>query len=158
MNINRDACDRLNKIKWFSSIGERYAMPNVKLAASSDAANEYLSSSEWENVTLEESNNISGYLSAKHSIIFQEWNKLAKEAKEFLKYELIKSIPQLNCFDNKLLLQCLEWDVVHYLIEDTYKDKLKKPLFFNSLMIIYESGHIPCGWDGEWPEGNLVIY
>ena len=158
MNVNRNACDGLNKIEWFSSLGEQYALPNVKLAVSLNDAHEYLSSPEWENVTLEESNNISEYLSVKHSMISQEWNKLAKEAKVFLKNELINKIPQLDCFDNKLLLQCVEWDVVHYLIEDAYKDKLKKPLFFNSLMSVYESGHIPCGWDGEWPEGTLVIY
>lgn len=158
MNINRNVCDRLNNINWFSRLGERYSVPNVKLAVSLDEANDCLSSPEWENVTLEESNNISGYLSAKHQIIFQEWNELAKEAKDFLRNELVRKIPHLDGFDNKLLLQCLEWDVVHYLIEDAYKDNLKKPLFFASLIAVYESGHLPCGWDGEWPEGNLVIY
>lgn len=158
MNISHHACNRLRNIDWFSSVGEQCVMPNVKLAGTLREANEYLNSPEWESVTLEESNNISGYLAVKHTIIFQEWNKLVKEAKAFLKNELMKHSFDLSGFDNKLLLQCIEWDVVHYLVEDAYKEKLKNSLFFDRLITVYESGHIPCGWDGEWPKGNLVIY
>ncbi|MBE5216006.1 hypothetical protein IG611_19970 [Pectobacterium sp. A535-S3-A17] len=158
MKISNDAVDRLLKIDWFANVGNQCFIHNVKVAVSLNEANLSLSSPDWENVTLEESNEISGYLAVKHTVIYQEWNDLAKEAKSFLKGELLKKIPHLNGFDNVLLLQCIEWDVVSYLIEDAYKDKIKKPLFFDSLIHIYESGHIPCGWDGVWPNGKLVVY
>ncbi|MCL6366102.1 hypothetical protein [Pectobacterium versatile] len=158
MKISNDAVDRLLKIDWFANVGNQCFIPNVKVAASLNDANFSLSSPDWENVTLEESNEISGYLAVKHTVIFQDWNDLAQEAKSFLKDKLLKQIPHLNGFDNVLLLQCIEWDVVSYLIEDAYKDKIKKPLFFDSLIHIYESGHIPCGWDGVWPNGKLVVY
>ncbi|UVO07424.1 hypothetical protein LW347_16280 [Pectobacterium polonicum] len=158
MKISNDAVDRLLKVDWFANVGNQCSIPNIKVAVSLNEANLSLSSLDWENVTLEESNKISGYLAVKHTVIFQEWNNLAKEAKCFLKDKLLKIIPQLNDFDNILLLQCIEWDVVSYLIEDAYKDKIKKPLFFDSLIHIYESGHIPCGWDGVWPNGKLVVY
>ncbi|MDV7003174.1 hypothetical protein [Dickeya solani] len=158
MKISNDAVDRLLKIDWFANVGNQCLIPNVKAAASLNDAGFSLSSPDWENVTLEESNEISGYLAVKHTVIFQEWNDLAQEAKSFLKDKLLKQIPHLNGFDNVLLLQCIEWDVVSYLIEDAYKDKIKKPLFFDSLIRIYESGHIPCGWDGVWPNGKLVVY
>lgn len=41
-------------------------------------AETYLGGPEWENVTLEDSNKISGYLSVKYTVIFQDWNKLIK--------------------------------------------------------------------------------
>ncbi|KML65704.1 hypothetical protein [Pectobacterium peruviense] len=158
MKISNDAVDRLLKIDWFANVGNQCLIPNVKVAASLNEANFSLSSPDWENVTLEESNEISGYLAVKYTVIFQYWNDLAQEAKSFLKGKLLKQIPHLNGFDNVLLLQCIEWDVVSYLIEGAYKDKIKKPLFFDSLIHIYESGHIPCGWDGVWPNGKLVVY
>lgn len=69
-----------------------------------------------------------------------------------------RSLPyHLSGFDNMLLHQCIEWDVIHYLIEGFYSEKLKVPLFFNKLISIYESGHILCGWMGHWPKGQLVI-
>ncbi|KHT10605.1 hypothetical protein [Pectobacterium carotovorum] len=158
MNLDNHALNKLLGIKWFSRVGEPLLISNITVANSLNEAGVYLSSPDWENVTLEESNEISGYLAVKHTTIFQEWNQLAKDAKVFGKDELLKKIPHLDGFDNVLLLQCIEWDVIHYLIEDAYKDKIKKPLFFDSLIHIYESGHMPCGWDGVWPNGKLVVY
>jgi hypothetical protein len=30
--------------------------------------------------------------------------------------------------------------------------------FFEEILTIYRSGGWPCGWDGDWPEGNLLTY
>lgn len=158
MKLDDHALNKLLGIKWFSSIGKPCHISDINVANSSNEAGIYLSNPDWENVTLEESNKISGYLAVRYADLFQEWNKLAKEAKAFWNDELLKNIPNLDGFDNVLLLQCIEWDVIHYLIEDAYKGKLKKSLFFDSLICIYESGHIPCGWDGVRPNGNLVVY
>ncbi|WP_409310354.1 hypothetical protein [Pectobacterium sp. B1J-3] len=158
MKISFHAVNRLIKINWFSHVGDQFFVPNVKVANSFGEAMLFLSSPDWENVTLEESNDMSGYLSIKYPSALQEWNSLAIDAKTFWRDELSKRIPDLDGFDNVLLLQCIEWDIIHYLIEDAYKDKIKKSLFFDSLICIYESGHIPCGWDGNWPNGNLVVY
>ncbi|MCG8710950.1 hypothetical protein JHU04_004269, partial [Brenneria sp. 4F2] len=89
MKISNDAIDRLLKIDWFSNVGNQCFILNVKVAVSVNEANLSLSSPDWENVTLEESNEISGYLAVKHTVIYQEWNDLAKEAKSFLKGELL---------------------------------------------------------------------
>ena len=63
-----------------------------------------------------------------------------------------------DLISNEMVINNIKCDFVNYLLEDAYKDKLKFNLFFDELVNVYESGHIPCGWDGEWPEGNLVIY
>jgi hypothetical protein len=121
-------------------------------------AETFLGGPEWENVTLEGANKILSYLSVKHTVIFQDWNKLIKESKDFFEKELLAIIPHLNGFDNTLLHQCLEWDIIHYLVEDSYKENLKEPFFFEELISIYESGHIPCGWTGKWPNGQMIVY
>ncbi|WP_054179701.1 hypothetical protein [Trabulsiella odontotermitis] len=158
MRLSQSVIERLLKIKWFSAVGKETSMPNVMLAMSLDEAQDFLADPQWENVTLEEANAISGYLATKHVTILQEWNDVAKEAKVYFDNDISPKIPQLNDFDNLLLRQCVEWDVMHYLIEDFYSKKLTSPLFFNRLLSIYESGHIPCGWQGNWPKGQLVVY
>jgi hypothetical protein len=30
--------------------------------------------------------------------------------------------------------------------------------FFLELLGVYEAGHFPCGWRGEWPLGSLVVF
>ncbi|CAM3682334.1 MULTISPECIES: hypothetical protein [Yersinia] len=158
MKISKLATERLLNINWLSDIGNKISVSDVILAMSLNEAGNYLSDPEWENVTLEESNEISGYLATKYTAIFQDWNDVAKEAKLFFTNDIKPKIPNLNDFDNTLLHQYIEWDVIHYLIEDFYSEKLKTPLFFNKLVSIYESGHIPCGWVGSWPKGQLVVY
>ncbi|WP_261643484.1 hypothetical protein [Erwinia mallotivora] len=83
---------------------------------------------------------------------------MIKTAKVFFKNNILKLIPDLDGFDNILMKQCIEWDIVHYLVEDAYKDKLKSDLLFFELLYFYESGYIPCGWNGEWPSGQLIVF
>ena len=158
MKIQQSSKNRLLNINWFSNIGNRFSDTGYSLANSLRQAETYLASPEWENVTLEESNKISGYLSVDHTVIFQDWNMLIKESKTFFENELLATIPHLSSFDNTLLYQCLEWDIIHYLVEDVYKKYLRGPFFFGQLISIYESGHIPCGWSGEWPKGKVIVY
>lgn len=51
-------------------------------------------------------------------------------------------------FNNRLATQCVVGDVVHYLIEDAYREKPKKSLFFETLVAVSEKRPIPCGWNG----------
>ena len=43
-------------------------------------------------------------------------------------------------------------------MEDTYKKCKKRPVFFLHLLEIYESGNLPCGWEGKWPDGKLIVF
>ncbi|MGG4610742.1 hypothetical protein [Providencia sp. Me31A] len=158
MSILSEKKNRLLNIKWFANIGQPLKEDNVISELSLDKANILLASPEWESVTLEESNKISSYLTIKHNSIFQEWNIVAKEAKKFFDENLKGRIPAIRGFDNILLIQCLQWDLAHYLIESYYSSVLKKSLFFEQLIVIYELGHIPCGWEGNWPSGKIIVY
>lgn len=35
--------------------------------------------------------------------------------------------------------------------------KIERAIFFEALISIYESGYIPCGWAGKWPD-DCVLY
>jgi hypothetical protein len=159
MKLSNNAKERILSIHWLDNAGSIFQIPGVVSAKSVAEASECLSGLEWENTTLEASNSISKYLDINYSKEFQLWNDLAIEAKNFFeKEEISKRINFIQGFDSTILLQCIRWDVGHYLIEDAYKLKLKGRLFFENLITIYEKGHIPCGWMGEWPKGNLIVY
>lgn len=97
-------------------------------------------------------------MAKKHSVVYQEWNTLADDARDFVENIITPSVPQINDIDMELLFTNMKWDLVNYLMEDAYKIKLRVPLFFSSIVSIYELGHIPCGWVGSWPKGQLVVY
>ena len=33
-----------------------------------------------------------------------------------------------------------------------------RPRFYNRLYAIYRAGGYPCGWEGRYPEGRMVVY
>ncbi|WP_145522062.1 hypothetical protein [Yersinia aldovae] len=157
MNISNEAKERLKTISWFSQVGNSLSNTDVILLNSKGFL-QSIESIEWENTTLEARNEITGFLAKKYSVIYQEWNSLADDARNFVENIIIPSVPQINSIDMDLLFTNMKWELVNYLMEDAYKNKLRMPLFFSSLVSIYELGHIPCGWVGNWPKGQLVIY
>lgn len=62
--------------------------------------------------------------------------------------------------------QCLSvailLDVNLAAMELTYRrDFRKAPIFFERLLLVYEVGRLPCGWDGDldsWPRGRLIVF
>lgn len=81
-----------------------------------------------------------------------------REAKDIINKEIIPLIKIVDGIDANIILDNVKWDLVNYLTEDAYKEYLKGDLFFEFLLEIYEDGHIPCGWEGKWPSGKLVIF
>lgn len=43
------------------------------------------------------------------------------------------------------------------IMERTYNCH-RQPSFFTDLFRVYQSGNFPCGWVGEWPQGQLVVF
>lgn len=158
MNIEKESLDRIRNINWFSSVGEQVHILDGLFISDPIMAAHEISQPSWEDTTLEASNSISSYISIKYPSLLQSWNDVAKEAKHFFDSEVCLNIPSLGGFDDELLIQCISWDVVHYFIEDFYKDKVNGDLFFDKLISIYEAGHLPCGFNGQWPLGRVMIY
>lgn len=157
MKISRLAVDRLMKIKWLNSVGKPTLLSSVRQVKNDNDFIVHINSMQWENTTLEAGNKISGFLARSYFNLYHNWNPLVREAKNILGNEIIP-ITSSVLISNEMVINNIKWDLVNYLLEDAYKDKLRFKLFFDELVNVYESGHIPCGWDGEWPEGNLVIY
>ncbi|MCU5771731.1 hypothetical protein N5923_08845 [Erwiniaceae bacterium BAC15a-03b] len=157
MKISRSAVDRLLKINWFINIGKVSVLNNIKQVANESDFIKEITSADWEDATLEAGNEITGYLAKKHTNDYQQWNVLVREAKKIIDAEVIPIVKDKGVSEN-IILENIKWDLVNFLMEDAYKRFLKGNLFFESLIVIYEDGHIPCGWEGTWPLGKLIIY
>ena len=54
------------------------------------------------------------------------------------------------------LIQFIYTDCMNYM---GYKlSKRENDLFIEQQIIAYNSGYLPCGWEGNYPEGQLVVY
>jgi len=43
------------------------------------------------------------------------------------------------------------------LMGNSYLDTHHPAHFFLELLWVYEAGHFPCGWLGDWPSGKLIV-
>jgi hypothetical protein len=54
-------------------------------------------------------------------------------------------------------IRAVEWDIMMLLTEADHSD-LVKPAFYAVLGFYYIKGHFPCGWEGNFPQGRLIVY
>ena len=151
---------RIDNIAWGHAIGnDGYTceMPCM-LVEDIHAAVRQAGLASWENAMLEARNSITVFLSEHHKARYQDWNQHAALIKESLRDGAWKRMrTELQRRGLEALASSVEWNTLHAAMLDFYAD-LDPPRFFADMLGIYEAGHLPCGWVGEWPEGQLVIY
>ncbi|EOU9536119.1 hypothetical protein ACOJCT_004412 [Cronobacter dublinensis] len=70
MNINQTAIENLLRVNWLSNAGKDSSIPNTIRVKNINAFQLNLESEEWENVTLEARNNITGWLAKNMLMLF----------------------------------------------------------------------------------------
>ena len=120
-------------INWFSQLGEPVIQDNVVLEKNLSKINESINSVEWENITLEESNNMNAYFYKKNLFSEQEeWDFIAEEGRGFINNNVIPMIPEIDGINRDALINDISWNLLHFIIENHYKRKriIRTSFFF----------------------------
>ena len=150
--------DKLEKDNWFACVGKKDTTAAIVLSSWQEAI-EHCSSVEWENLCLEASNQYCERLVERSKERFNQWNDIAVELKQTTvlfvrrKIEAVvreHDLPQV--FENMV-----QWDILGACMEAEYAD-VYQPGYYASQAYWYVKGHFPCGWEGDFPKGNLIIY
>jgi hypothetical protein len=150
-------------IRWFSAVGEQlpaFNLPAIAVA-STVAALEHCSDPAWEQVTLEARNQLTESLCKRYRDRYAEWNNVADAAQSRVVTPLVNQVwkPFAERYElGKVFVDCVSWDVMAAIMEHEYRDCSGRPVFFLDLLDVYRAGHFPCGWSGEWPKGNLLVF
>lgn len=150
----------ISTFPWFSRVGERDA--NVSTAALLGNWYEAISSvesEEWEQTCLDAANGYADQLSKAAPLRFRDWN----DKVEAIKRTIVPMIRAL--FSTRPDLQTLpvvvrdsvQWDILHVCLEAEFSDCVP-PGFYASNSYWYRAGHFPCGWQGKFPDGRIIIY
>ncbi|WNS43268.1 hypothetical protein [Paenibacillus sp. MMS20-IR301] len=161
MKINRQIFDRIDNINWFTNCGTPLTMENVIQVSSWEEAKNWYSDPNWEDTTLEAGNVLTEFLHNKYPNKYLEWNNIVRDAKRYIESSL--SVKLLNYQEqynlDNIFVNCVKWDVVSAIMEFAYSDCKGISHFFLDLLLVYENGNFPCGWDGIYPNsGKLVVY
>lgn len=162
--VETDVTARIKSINWFAHCGERFSldlsMETTPVTNWSQAIT-FCKDSVWENVELEAQNQLTVWLHLHDHANYQKWNEIVVAHKKAVVNPLTDNI--LTPFQAKhsldiVLVHSVQWDILGALMENSYLSSGHRAFFFLELLMIYEAGHFPCGWDGEWPHGTLCVY
>ena len=151
--------DDLKNTQFFLSVGEPVKDKNVIGLKSWKQAIKSAKKIDWQNLKLEWGNILSGTLAVQHTERFQNWNNVAIDMKTYLMPIVDEKVAALGLPEDlgRRLHSSVAWDLLSLLMESEYSD-LVKPYYYAALGVIYFDGHFPCGWEGEYPKGKLVVY
>ena len=160
-----DVAARIEAIDWFSKCGEPAdfdVTTNVERVKTWAQATKTCKTRTWGNVELEARNQLTMALHKLDPERYQDWNEItARVQEERLLMPLTKKV--WEPFQRKhglhvKLVHCVQWDVLAAMMENAYMSSNHGSYFFLELLTVFEAGHFPCGWHGDWPQGNLVVY
>lgn len=114
----------------------------------------------WENTCLEVSGDFTEFLSRNYKELYNKnWNVVVEQIKSEYMTE-IKSKVERNWANEKSrqgILDDVQFNIITLFILNFYSEYYKSD-FFDKMLAIYLSGHLPCGWSGEYPEGRFLVY
>lgn len=149
---------RLEDASWFANVGVMNVQ-NVIILSSWQEAIKHCENFEWENLCLEAANQYCKRLQERSPIRFNQWNDIVASLKlvtEPLVRKKIETVVRSHDLPT-VFEDTVQWDVLHLCMEAEYSD-VYQPGFYASQGYWYVNGHFPCGWQGNFPDGTLVIY
>jgi hypothetical protein len=150
--------DELRGSVWFFAVGQPVDGPLVALK-SWDEAIASCRSEKWGNLQLEAANRYREAVLSRSRQRYELWNVIAEEMRTVIVPLVdLKAGSTIEAFKlPKVFRDTVEWDMLHLCMESELAD-VYPPGFFASQAFWYVRGHFPCGWNGEFPEGDLVLY
>jgi hypothetical protein len=150
--------NKLQQAEWFNCVGVKDTNAAVVLSSWEEAV-EHCSSVDWENLCLEAANQYRERLLERSKERFVRWNDIVVEIKRTIEpfvHEKVKAVMNAHKLP-KVFEDTVQWDILHVCMEAEYAD-VYPPGFYASQAYWYVKGHFPCGWEGNFPNGKLIIY
>jgi hypothetical protein len=150
--------NELEGINWFTKVGLRDSDYPVFLKTWKDAI-ESCESDAWESLRLEAANQYCERLQEHNVQRFDNWNILVQEVQQIvtpLVLRKTKTVVEANRLP-KIFVDSVNWDILHLCMEAEYGD-IFPPGFYASQAYWYVHGHFPCGWQGNFPDGRLIVF
>ena len=147
------AAEEIKVIELFKHCGELVADENVIQVHSWDETVAAAQSKDWGYANMESINLCRDVLVTTARERYQQWNNIV----DTIKYILRDTFEEVNETYPKDVSKNVEWVLLNYLVEKEYED-LYPNGYYQKWIKWYFAGHHICGWQGEFPDGKLIIY
>ena len=156
--------ERFKRANWFARVGEnlidsgKISVP-ITIVSSWKEATRQCESSEWDLTLNESANEFRNRLVRASKEEFCAWNDhviAVKEISKPLVEEKMAEVQQKHCLSSAVS-DTMRWIVMMTLTEAEYAHVVESGNH-SKLAFWIVNGHFPCGWKGEFPNGNLIIF
>lgn len=158
LDRTRATLAQLELAEWFRAVGQQDTEAAIILPSWEDAVAS-CASAEWQNLLLEATNRYREKLASLSPDLFQQWNVITNDVKAVTMPLVARKIAQVVKVQRlpKVFEDTVQWDILGVAMEAEYAD-VYPPGFYGSQAYWYVKGHFPCGWQGDFPAGKLIIY
>ena len=113
----------------------------------------------WEDLCLRKQGDLTAFLCVHCKDEYQQWNNIVDIVKEKYMDPVIQEIKSaLNQIGlNESVLPNVQWDILSLFMASYYSDYYSDE-FYEKMLRIYLSGHMPCGWTGGLKDGKFLVY
>lgn len=159
-----DMASRLAAIDWFAHCGEAMTADlSMETERILDWPSAIAASKEpaWEDAKIEAQNQLTLWLHLHDRANYRKWNEITRAHKGSLVDPLMEEKIRAFQTDHQLDIKfahSVRWDILAALMENSYLSSGHRSFFYSELFLVYETGHFPCGWIGEWPQGKLRVF
>lgn len=161
MILGKDFINKIINCQWLQMCGIKEDFEyDIEYAKSKKELEKKITSLAWENICLERRGDFTVYLHLNHRTEYdQYWNKEVRIIKSEYMPEIIDKITQaLRNKDLSLdILEDMKMNIITLFMLEFYSEYYSSE-FFERMLMIYLSGHLPCGWMGKYPKGRFLIY
>lgn len=164
VEINKEFIERLYNIPWFHNCDEDIKDLGIKVSSKEEAIKRN-SSTKWANTVMGFQGDLTVKLSKRQlshdGDEYKLWNGLANECKSIYTPKLDEiwaAKLELADLNTKEIINMVRFCVLAIIMSDAYRNIVPVDTFFENLLKIYESGHLPCGWSGKKDKGTFYVY
>lgn len=162
MEIKQEFFQKLLDCKWLENCGsdENIAYDFKVMQVNKKEALKRIVSLKWQNTCLDAHNDLTGYLFLNHREEYRlNWNKqVEKLHAEY--YPQIDALIRPKAEEKGLseeFIADIRINFIRIMMNHYYSEYFEEE-FLNKLLVIYLSGHIPCGITGNRETGTIMIY
>jgi hypothetical protein len=149
----------LADVAWFSAVGNKWADGDVVQAESWQDSLKYLTDYSHHRLYVLPTNQIRYLLREQTPNEFQKWSSIANAIRPDI-IELVEKNTEGVLNDPisvKLMRDLVSWDIMHACMESEY-DNVCSLRYFRVRVALLRAGHLPCGWQDDFPQGKHIIY
>lgn len=160
MKLRDDFIKKIIDCNWFDMCGikEEFHFP-VEYINRTKEIEKNINSIKWENKCLDEIGNLTSFLFQNHKEHYNRyWNEEIREIKKtYIPVVIEKITPKLSINGFPLcVLDDIKMNLLSIIMVEIYSDYYSSE-FYDEMLIIYISGHLPCGWRGNI-DGKFIVY